>query len=101
MTHRIVFTEAAREQAKAAARYIAEQGSPQVATEWLDGLIEAIESLATLPHRCGLARENDLFPDAELRQLIFKSHRVIYTVIGDEVTILHVRHGRQDVIDDL
>lgn len=101
MTHRIVFTKAAQEQAKAVASYIEDQGSPEAAAAWLDGLVEGISSLATLPHRCGFARENDLFPNAELRQLLFKSHREIYTVIGDEVHILHVRHVRQDTLGEL
>lgn len=101
MTFHIVFTDPAREQAKAAARYITEEASPEAAAHWLDGLMEAIESLTTLPHRCGYARENALFPGAELRQLLFKSHRVIYTVRGEQVHIMHVRHVRQDSLEEM
>ena len=52
-------------------------------------------------HRCARAREHAAFPDLELRQLLFKSHRIIYKVAGDEVFILHVRHGRQDSLDEV
>jgi plasmid stabilization system protein ParE len=101
VTYQIIFTVAAREQARAVAHYITEEGSPEAAGQWLDGLMEAIETLATLPHRCGYARESDLFPGAELRQLLFKSHRVIYTVRDEQVHILHVRHVRQDRLEEL
>ncbi len=82
-------------------RYLREEASVEVAHDWYSGLIEAITSLETLPHRCARAREHAAFPDLELRQLLFKSHRIIYKVAGDEVFILHVRHGRQDSLDEV
>jgi plasmid stabilization system protein ParE len=54
-----------------------------------------------MPERCALARENEYFED-ELRQLLFKSHRIIFRVERSEriVRVLYVRHGRQRAIGE-
>lgn len=92
MAYRVVFRAEARDEALDAADYIAAHSSPEIALGWYEGLEAAIASLSEMPARCGYARENDAFPRIELRQLIFKSHRLIFTVRGDEVHVLHVRH---------
>ncbi len=99
MQYQVIFTEPARAHAKAVARYISEEASPGIADAWFEGLTEAILSLSTLPNRGGIARENDWFDGGELRQLVFKSHRIIYTVRDAHVYILHVRHGSQDDLE--
>lgn len=64
------------------------------AAEWSTKLLDTIGSLATDPHRHGLAREDSQF-DATIRQLLFgraKSiYRILYTVEGNTVWILHIR----------
>jgi len=101
MEYRVIFTAAAMEEARAAAAYIALAGSRRAAEDWLEGIVEAVRSLGTLPHRHGLARESSRHPDAELRQVIYKSHRVIYTVQENAVYVLHIRHAaRQDLDQD-
>ena len=52
-----------------------------------------------MPRRCSVARENEYFEDT-LRQLVFKSHRIIFRVEEDAsiVRILYVLHGRQQTI---
>jgi len=101
MTYSIVFTQSARDEARSAAQYITDEGSPAAANAWLDGLVEAVNSLSEHPHRCGYARENAAHQEAELRQLLFKSHRVIYTVVESDVFVLHVLHQRQDELDEV
>jgi hypothetical protein len=48
--------------------------------------------------RCPLAPENKEFP-FEVRQLLYgrKPHlyRVLFTIEGDTVVVLHIRHGRR------
>ena len=100
MTHRVIFRSEARDEAVEAAAYIAEQASPEVALRWSESLEGAIASLAEHPHRCALARENDAFPGTELRQLVFKSHRLIFTVRGDEVHVLHIRHVARQALGE-
>ena len=67
------------------------------ARRWLEGLYKTIDTLESMPRRCALARENDAF-DTEIRQLVYQSHRVLFTVERRTVHVLHVRHGaRRDL----
>ena len=74
--------------------------SPQNARTWLRGAYEAIDSLRSFPGRCGFARENENAP-FEIRQLLYKSHRILFTVRGDTVHVLHVRHGSQRELEEV
>lgn len=64
---------------------------------------EAIASLATFPKRCPLAPETVSFP-FEVRQLLYgrKPHvyRILFTIEGDTVNVLHIRHGRRRPMSD-
>lgn len=101
MPHKVIFRSEARDEALDAAGYIAQHGSPETALRWYDGLEAAVASLTSMPTRCGYARENESFPGVELRQLVYKSHRLIFTVRGDEVHVLHVRHVARANLEDL
>jgi plasmid stabilization system protein ParE len=52
----------------------------------------------TISKRCGLAPEDKVFP-FEVRQLLYgqKPHiyRILFTIEGDTVYVLHIRHGRR------
>jgi plasmid stabilization system protein ParE len=65
---------------------------------WFLKMQEAVYSLTRLPLRCPLAPESTVFP-FEVRQLVFgrKPHqyRILFTIDGDTVVVLHVRHGRR------
>lgn len=101
MKYTVVFRKEARDEAIQAAAYIAEQGAPDAALRWYQGLEETINSLAEMPARCSYARENELFPDTELRQFVYHSHRLIFTIRGDQVHVLHVRHAAREALDTL
>jgi plasmid stabilization system protein ParE len=66
--------------------------SPARAEAWLNGARAAIETLSSLPRRCPLAPEDDDF-DVEIRQLLYREFRILFTIEGDVVRVLHVRHG--------
>jgi len=70
---------------------------------WFAAMEDAIASLATFPQRCPLAPENARFT-FEVRQLFYgrKPHvyRILFTVDGDAVHILHIRHGRRMPLDE-
>jgi plasmid stabilization system protein ParE len=74
---------------------------PLNAARWLKGIYKAIDSLEQFPTRCGAAREAQ-YLNADLRQFIFKSHRIIFAV--DEKTrmvrILYVRHGSMRAVGE-
>lgn len=75
--------------------------APLNAARWLKGIHKAIDSLELFPTRCGTAREAK-YLHADLRQFIFKSHRIIFAI--DEKTkivrILYVRHGSMRAIGE-
>jgi plasmid stabilization system protein ParE len=99
--HTVIFRQEARDEAIDAAAYIADNGSSEAALSWYEGLEAAVASLESMPSRCGYARERDAFPNIELRQLIYKSHRLIFAIRGKHVHVLHVRHVAQANIDTM
>jgi len=68
--------------------------SPGNAIKWLAGLNERIESLETFPRRYGQAREQDHL-GGDYRQLVYKSHRIVYLVdeASKTVGVVCVRHA--------
>lgn len=84
--------------------WLLEQGAGETGLRWFFRLEEAIASLAELPHRCPLAPENKEFP-FEVRQLLHgrqpHQYRVLYTIDGETVVILHIRHGRRRRLHEL
>ncbi len=99
MPYKVVFRKQASDEALEAAEYIALHSSPHVALRWYEGLEKAIASLAQMPDRFALARENRKFKDIELRQLVYKSHRLIFVVRSKTVHVLHVRHVAQKPLE--
>ena len=66
--------------------------APLSAERWFNRLFKAIYSLESMPFRCPLAPENDVF-DEEIRHLIFGSYRIIFTVSHKAVYVLHIRRA--------
>ena len=73
--------------------YIAEQ-NPRAATAVVRRILATVRLLARYR---GLGRDTDI---ADIRVLAFARYPylVYHTVIGDELTIVHVRHGSRAVI---
>ena len=100
MTYRVLIQPGAEAEVAEAFRYIHAR-SPASAEKWLRGLYGLIEMLETMPRRCALARENAEFPE-EIRQLLYgkrqHKYRILFTVRGAEVHVLHVRHGARQAL---
>ena len=81
-------------------QYIDER-APLNAERWLKGLYSCITTLEGLPHRCALARECQYFEE-ELRQLIYKSHRIIFAIEEEKrtVRVVYFIHGRQRTVGE-
>jgi plasmid stabilization system protein ParE len=66
--------------------------------DWFLALDDAFASLAQFPERCPIAPESTRFP-LEVRQLLYgrspHMYRILFTISGDTVSVLHVRHGRR------
>src|SRR5262249_6265009 len=97
MSYRVIIQPNAEAELDAAYlyRYARE---PQAAARWFAGFVDAINSLAEFPERCPLAPENGHFPE-EIHQLLYGNRRdafrVLFTIQGDTVHVLHIRHGAQ------
>ena len=68
------------------------QGRPKEAARWLAGFLKAVDSLHQFPERCPLAPESRSFA-AEVRQLLFHRHRILFVIEGNEVRLIRVRHA--------
>lgn len=77
-----------------------QSSSPQNAVAWLKGIWKAIDSLETMPERRPFARERPQL-GADIRQFVYHSHRILYTVEKKTVVIHHIRHAKMDSIKEL
>lgn len=71
---------------------------PDYADKWLWQINQAITSLANFPQRCPISSESNAF-DLTIYQLLYgkKPHiyRILFMVEEETVSILRVRHTRQ------
>lgn len=72
------------------------QEAGETGLRWFQGLRQAVATLANSPQRCALAPESAVFP-FEVRHLLYGRrphvYRIIFTIEGNTVSVLHVRHG--------
>jgi plasmid stabilization system protein ParE len=84
-------------------RFIGEErNAPEGARAWYRAYEAALDRLARVANTLGLAPENE-FVDYEIRQILFrtrkgKTYRGLFTIVDDEVRLLHVRGPGQDVM---
>ena len=93
MKYRVEIQRPARIDAGKVYLYLWEQ-SPQAAERWLDGFHRAAASLHLMPARCGHAPEGVDFPGG-IRQLLYGQYRILFTISGRTVRIVHVQHSAQ------
>jgi plasmid stabilization system protein ParE len=69
---------------------------------WLEGLHHRIDTLERFPARGSAAREREYFKE-DLRQLLFKSHRIIFWIDASHkaIYVLHVRHTKQRAVGQI
>ena len=98
MAFRVEFSEQADRDLNDLFGWLQAQHAGEAGLRWFLKLQDGCESLDTMPQRCSLAPESEEFP-FEVRQLIYgrKPHfyRVLFTIEGETVVILNVRHGRR------
>jgi plasmid stabilization system protein ParE len=107
MKYRIEISSVAEAEADQAFLSLSQLTSPAKASQWHGGLLAAIESLAAMPNRCPLARENEYFSQ-EIRQLVYgrgrAAYRILFTILESEqvsrVRILYIRHSAQQTIGE-
>jgi plasmid stabilization system protein ParE len=103
MAFRVEITPQAEQDANLILEWLLSQHADETGLRWFERLKEAIASLAELPRRCALAPENASVP-FEMRQLLYghKPHiyRILFTIEGEAVYVLRIRHGRRRRLDE-
>src|SRR5882672_10293119 len=99
MSRRVVITEQAEREMQSTFNWWAEHRSKRQADRWYAGLAKAITDLSENPERHGQSRERERFA-FEIRDLLFglgrrPSHRAVFTIRGEEVLVLTIRHVAQ------
>ena len=98
--HRVIIQPPAFDDLDEAYRWIRER-TPGAAARWFNGFVEALDTLATFPDRCGLAPENGAV-EPEIRQLLYGHrsgvYRALFTITGNEVRVLHIRHAARETM---
>lgn len=103
MTYRIKYTQRAEADLRETYLWWRVHRSSQQASRWLNEIFPAIDVLKEAPDRFPHAPETDLHPQG-LRQLLFGvghsiTHRVIFTIVDEEVQIIAIRHTARDILD--
>jgi len=75
------------------------QDSPQAAARWHAALLDKVQTLEDHPERCPEAAEATTL-GIDLRELLFGKrrsvYRILFTIEGDTVNVLHIRHAARD-----
>ena len=98
MPFQVIFRPRARSDIATTAAWLA-RTSPTTAARWRTGLLRIVENLETDPNRYPAADEAaDLGVD--LRELMYRQrrnvYRVLFTIDGQMVNVLRIRHAAQD-----
>ncbi len=65
---------------------------------WYAGIRAAIRDRATTAEECGLAYEDRFFAET-IRQRLHDSYKILFTIRGNRVHVLHIRHQAQNPQD--
>jgi plasmid stabilization system protein ParE len=103
MAFRVETSAQAESDANSILEWLLSEHAGETGIRWFLALDDAIASLARFPERCPLAPEAGRFP-FEVRQLLYgrKPHmyRILFTIDGETVKILHIRHGRRERLSE-
>ena len=91
MSYRVIITARALADLTEIRDYIAKRSQANAA-KFLEKILAEFDSLETSPESFATAPENDSVPYV-LRQMIVKPYRILYTVTGTRVEVMHIRHG--------
>ena len=100
----VFITAQAQADLQQAATWWKENRSAKEAEIWYDGISAKIQTLAQMPERCRIAAESENV-EREVRQLLYgvsshPTHRVLFVIDGDTVTIYRVLHTSKATIKD-
>jgi addiction module RelE/StbE family toxin len=88
---RITWSSRAKKRVSEYGEYIA-QDNPDAASDWIEGIIEDVERLKDFPEQ---GRKVPEAKRADVREIFFQNHRIVYRIESKRIVILTVRHTRQ------
>lgn len=88
---RIVWSPLALSRVRQEVVYIS-RDRPGAARAWAEGIFEAVKRLSDLPESGRVLPE---LGRSDVRELIYRSHRVIYRFSEEAILILTIRHSRR------
>ena len=104
MTYRVIIQPGAERDIQEAARRILDQSrSTRTALRWVRGIRAKMATLRTNPQRCPVDPDSEVYGE-EVRVLLYGKRRgvprVLFTIRGDAVYVLTVRHSAQRSLAD-
>ena len=94
---KVHWTDHARQQLRAIHAYIADD-APVYADQVVDELTDRFHQLGNFPHSGRKVPEYDA---ADIREVIIAPYRIVYRIKSDQIDVLSVLHGAQEVPMDL
>ena len=98
MNYSVIISEHAKRNLRSYYLHAAKD-APFAAATWFNRFEKALTTLSSNPQRCSLAPENGAH-QMEIRQLLFgrgrSAFRALYTIVADEVRVLHIRRASMD-----
>ena len=88
---KIIWSPLAITKVRKETQYIA-RDRPGAAANWAEGIFESVTHLAEFPESGRVLPE---LGRPDVREITYRSHRVIYRIEGQSILILTVRHWRQ------
>ena len=71
------------------------EGTEETAKTYMRKLVDYTDTLETMPETG--KKTNFYISDYEIRQMIYKKHRIFYNIKGKDVVILAIIHTKLDV----
>ncbi len=97
LAHKVVLTQDAEADLEAIYDYIAEYDCPENADYVLDELLKTANNLNHFPEKSSIPKELLDLGNHDYRQTLFKSYRLIYKIINQQVVIFLITDGRRDM----
>jgi plasmid stabilization system protein ParE len=94
MERRVVWAHSAEEDLEAAAAYM-RRDSPAYAASFVNRALQAGRLLRHSPERGRIVPE---FQSRSIREILVQSHRLIYRIEDDQISIVALIHGRREFV---
>jgi toxin ParE1/3/4 len=93
-THKVIFVARARDDLRSIVRFIAKQSAPDVAERVGSALVDKALTLSNLPERGRVVPE---LKNPEVREIFFKSYRIVYRLRATTVEVLRFWHAARGI----